>query len=114
MNANEVHQVSLSLTMALIILFARYRFPAWAVYASSPAMLVIILGARQYIKQFWTPTKNAEGKDVGTKIPLLPSMEDYNVAVQRTEDLLKVLEYLEYSWLLTTIFTYILGQKWVG
>ena len=98
--------------MALTILFARHKFPAWAVYALSPGMLVIVLGARQYIKNFWAPSAS-EGKDKGTKVPLLPGMEEYNVAVSRTEDLLKTLEYLEYSWLLTSFVTFMIRKVWV-
>jgi hypothetical protein len=100
--------------MALTILFARHKFPGWVVYAASPAVLVTVLGARQYIRNFWAPTKDAEGKDVGAKVPLVPGMQDYNLAVQKTEDLLKVMEYLEYSWLLTSFVTFMLGEKWAA
>ena len=92
------------------MLFASSRLPNWAVYSISPAILVIVAGCRQYVKTFWTPTKDARGKDVGTKVPLLPNMQDYNLAVQKTEDLLTVLEYLEYSWLITTFFAGIVGR----
>lgn len=32
-------------------------------------------------------------------------MEDYNEAERKTEDLLSVLEYLEYSWVLTSLLS---------
>jgi hypothetical protein len=107
-------QVSLSLVASLTISIARFKLPPWAVYASSPTMLAIVLGARLYIKNFWAPTTDAEGKDVGTKVPLLPSMQDYNLAVEKTEDLLKVLEYLEYSWLLTGFVTFMVHRNLAG
>lgn len=74
-------------------------------------MLVVVLGARRYIKNFWAPQQDSRGKAVGPKVPLLPSMEEYNLAVQKTEDLLKVLEYLEYSWLITSFVTGMVGYK---
>jgi hypothetical protein len=102
-------QIVLSLAAALAMLFASGRLPKWAVYSISPAMLFVVLGCREYIKRFWAPTKDARGKDVGTKVPLLPSMQDYNLAVQKTEDLLAVLEYLEYSWLITSVLDGVVG-----
>jgi hypothetical protein len=78
------------------------KLPLWFMRGVSPTMLAITVGARRYIKNFWAPTKDSKGKDQGTKVPL-PKMEDYNLAVQKTEDLLKCLEYLEYSWVITTL-----------
>ena len=104
-------QIVLSLTAALAMLLATSRLPKWAVYSISPAMLFIVLGCREYIKNFWAPTKDARGKDIGTKVPLLPNMQDYNLAVQKTEDLLAVLEYLEYSWLITSVVYGIAGRS---
>jgi hypothetical protein len=89
---------------ALIILpiVVPNRLPTWFKLGVSPTMLAITLGARQYLKNFWAPgEEDSEGKDTGTKIPL-PKMEDYNLAVQKTEDLLKCLEYLEYSWVIAS------------
>jgi hypothetical protein len=74
-------------------------------------MLVIALASRQYIKGFWAPgEKDSQGKDKGTKIPL-PNMGDYNLAVQKTEDLLKCLEYLEYSWLISAVLGFTTGMQ---
>jgi hypothetical protein len=64
---------------------------------TSPALLVLVLGARGHIKNYWTPR---DGKNA-TRIPL-PKMHDYNEAARQTEKLLQVLEYLEYSWVLTS------------
>lgn len=85
--------------------------PKWFTFCASPVMLVTVLLARGYIANFWAPKKDARGnKDVGTQIPL-PNMEDYNEAVRKTEDLLQVLEYLEYSWVLTSFFAALTGYK---
>ena len=67
-------------------------------------MLVLVLLARQYIKGYWTPNnRSKDGKpDAGMRIPL-PNMEDYNEALKRTEQLMEVLEYLEYSWVGTSV-----------
>lgn len=106
-NLTTALQIVLSLLAALTMLLARDKLPSVLTFTISPAMLLIVTGARHYIRNFWTPTQDSRGKDVGSKVPLLPSMEDYNVAVQKTEDLLKVLEYLEYSWLITSFFSII-------
>ena len=74
-------------------------------------MLVVVIVARRYIKNFWAPQQDSRGKDVGTKVPLLPSMDEYNLAVQKTEDLLKVLEYLEYSWVMSSFVVGMVGHK---
>lgn len=75
-------------------------------------MLLIVLGARQYVKKFWLTTQDSRGKEAGVQVPGLPNLADYNLAVQKTEDLLKVMEYLEYSWLLTTCLDILMGQPW--
>lgn len=74
-------------------------------------MLLVVLLARGYIKNFWAPEKDEKGDDKGVKVPPLPNMDDYNVAVRNTEDLLKVLEYLEYSWVTTSLVTGIVGFR---
>lgn len=71
----------------------------------SPAVLVGIHAARAYIKSYWAPK---DGKN-STRVPL-PQMGDYNEAERRTENLLQVLEYLEYSWVLTSLVHGIMGQ----
>lgn len=101
----------MSLITASSLLLGKKFYPTWALMAASPVMLVIVLAARAYVKNFWAPTEDSRGKDVGPKVPLLPNMEDYNLAVQKTEDLLKVLEYLEYSWLLTSMVTFVVGNE---
>lgn len=107
--ANNIIQIIVSLLAALIMLTLPNKMPTWAPYTISPAMLFIVLGARQYLKNFWTPTQDSRGKDVGAKVTL-PNMEDYNLAVQKTEDLLEVLKYLEYSWLITMVVGGVVGR----
>ena len=73
-------------------------------------MLLGMLLARGYIKNFWAPqTDFKEGKDVGKKAPPLPNLEDYNLAVEHTVNLLKALEYLEYSWLISSFVVGVVG-----
>ncbi|PPJ53173.1 hypothetical protein CBER1_11727 [Cercospora berteroae] len=71
---------------------------------TSPALVVLVLFARGHIKNYWAPK---DGKNI-TRIPL-PKMEDYNEAERKTERLLKVLEYLEYSWVLTSFINGMIG-----
>lgn len=71
---------------------------------TSPALLVLVLFARGHIKNYWAPT---DGKNI-TRVPL-PKMEDYNEAERKTEKILKLLEYLEYSWALTSFINGMVG-----
>ncbi|CAK4032662.1 hypothetical protein AC578_2332 [Lecanosticta acicola] len=71
----------------------------------SPVLLVAILFARAHIKNYWAPK---DGKTVGVRIPL-PKMEQYNEAQRQTQKLLKVLEYLEYSWVAASFVNGMLG-----
>lgn len=68
-------------------------------------MLIGVLAARGYIKSYWAPQ---DGKNV-TRVPL-PQMGDYNEAERRTENLLEILQYLEYSWVLTSFVHGMIGQ----
>lgn len=67
-------------------------------------MLVVVLFARNHIKSYWAPK---DGKNI-TRIPL-PKMEDYNEAERRTENLLEVLQYLEYSWVIAALINGMIG-----
>lgn len=79
---------------------------SWLFYLASPAVVLVSAAARQYIKGFWA---NADGKSVGTRVPL-PNMEDYNQAQLATEDLLRILQWLEYSWVATALVGGIVGK----
>ena len=95
--ANVVKATLSLLASATLILLPKDSISPWTRSCVSPTMLVLVIGARRYIKGFWAPSTDSKGKDQGSRIPL-PKMGDYNLAVQKTEDLLKCLEYMEYSW----------------
>lgn len=76
-------------------------------FCISPILLIMVMAARQHIKNYWAP---GDGKTVGTKIPL-PKLEDYNEAQKQTEELLGILEYLEYGWLASSFVAGLMGWK---
>ncbi|EME47947.1 hypothetical protein DOTSEDRAFT_69768 [Dothistroma septosporum NZE10] len=80
------------------------RYRLLTIIGLSPALLVGVLFARGHIKKYWTPR---DGKNV-TRIPL-PKMGEYNVALQQTEVLLQILEFLEYSWVATAFINGMIG-----
>ena len=106
-----VSQVFISLLVSTTLLVTSKYLPSWAKYCASPVMLLVVLLARGYIKNFWAPQKDEKGKDKGKKAPPLPNLEDYNVAVTHTEKLLEGLEYLEYSWLISSFVAGIVGYS---
>jgi hypothetical protein len=56
--------------------------------------------------EYWAGSK--DGKTAGMRVPL-PKMGDYNEAQKRTEELLKVLDYLMMSWLATSLAALLKG-----
>lgn len=76
-------------------------------FCASPVLLITVVAARQHIKNYWAPN---DGKTVGTKVPL-PKLEHYNVAQKQIEELLGVLEYLEYGWLASSFVAGLMGWK---
>ncbi|KJY01273.1 hypothetical protein TI39_contig298g00056 [Zymoseptoria brevis] len=94
-----------SLIASGILAFIPKVVPSWIRIALSPLLLLIVLFARGHIKNYWAPS---DGKTVGVRLPV-PNMGDYNEAQKRTEDLLKILEYLEYSWVVTSFINGMLG-----
>lgn len=90
-------QVLASLLASGTLAFLPGFLPKWIRIGLSPALLLLVLFARGHIKNYWAPT---DGKTVGLRIPL-PKMGEYNVAQKQTENLLKILEWLEYSWVTT-------------
>jgi hypothetical protein len=68
-------------------------------------MLVIIIAARTHMKNYWAPR---DGQSASMKIPL-PKMGEYSEATQQTEELLKTLQLLEYSWLAAAFFHAVLS-----
>lgn len=87
---------------AIVMIAIPQYIPLGLQLAISPLMLVGILFARNHVRKYWAPYKNSKGKDVSTRVPL-PLMEEYNEAEEMTERLLEVLQYLEYSWLATSV-----------
>lgn len=77
-----------------------YRFLA------SPIMAAGVYFARIHIAQFWSGSK--EGKTAGARLPL-PKMGDYNEAQRGTEELLKILDYLMFTWGATALVALING-----
>ena len=105
-----IGQTLLSLVAAVVLLIPLNAVPSWSKPTASSTMVLITISARYYIKDFWAPgEKDSTGKDKGTKVPL-PNMEGYNLAVQKTEDLLKCLEYLEYSWVISAVLDWTIGR----
>jgi len=86
--------ILLSLLTSSTLALIPGSLPRWLLFMASPAVVLVSAVARQYIKGFWA---NGDGKSVGTRVPL-PNMEDYNRAQRATEELLQVLQWLEYSW----------------
>ena len=85
---------------ATVLLFFGESLPRLVNKGLPVVMLAVVVLSRSYMKKYWAPYKDKDGKDIaGKRIPL-PNMEDYILAERRTEDLLMVMEYLEYSWLI--------------
>lgn len=70
-------------------------------------LLLSVLFAQRHVKSYWAPY---DGKTAGPRIPL-PSMEDYNEALRRTEALLDTLEHLEYGWVACSFVATMLGWR---
>jgi hypothetical protein len=98
-------QLLISLASAATLGLAPGSIPQWARYGLSPMTLLVIIAARTHMKKYWAPR---DGKSAGMRIPL-PKMGDYNEATQQTEELLKTLQLLEYSWLAAAFFHAVLS-----
>ncbi|KYG41567.1 hypothetical protein M433DRAFT_75580 [Acidomyces richmondensis BFW] len=94
------------LSAIVLVIFDPY-VPPMLRFCISPILLIMVMAARQHIKNYWAP---GDGKTVGTKIPL-PKLEDYNEAQKQTEELLGILEYLEYGWLASSFVAGLMGWK---
>lgn len=97
-------QILASFIGAFSLAFFPNTLPKLMRMTTSPALVVLILFTRGHIKNYWAPK---DGKNI-TRIPL-PKMEDYNEAERKTETLLQVLEYLEYSWVITSFINGMVG-----
>ncbi|KAF4551574.1 Hypothetical protein D9617_13g100750 [Elsinoe fawcettii] len=84
---------SLFLSTGWHLIARKYRILA------SPAMLFITLAARGHVYNFWME----KGK--------VPMIKGYNEAIDKTQVLIGVLQYLEYSWVLTSLVAGVLGYR---
>ncbi|KAG8629289.1 hypothetical protein KVT40_003154 [Elsinoe batatas] len=91
--------VLLSFSTSLFLATSWHLIPRKYRVLASPAMLLITLGVRGHLYNFW--------KEKG-KVPML---KGYNEAIDRTQDLIGVLQYLEYSWVLTSLVAGVLGYR---
>ncbi len=69
-------------------------FPSSVLYAAPPCLVIVVLLARSHVSNYWAPS---DGKTVGVKVPL-PNLDEYNKAQRATEEVLKVLQWVEWSW----------------
>jgi len=60
-------------------------------------MLLVMLFARAHVNDFW----KAKAK--------VPFVDGYNEAITRSNDLLQIMKYLEWSWALTSVCAGFLG-----
>jgi hypothetical protein len=97
--------VLVSLLASLTLLFRGSSYGLMVRYLASPVMCAASYFARAHIQDYWA---GKDGKTVGTRIPL-PKMEDYNEAQRKTEELLKVLEWLMFSWFATNLVAIVWG-----
>ncbi|GAB7365388.1 hypothetical protein MBLNU230_g6466t1 [Neophaeotheca triangularis] len=99
--------VFLSLEAALILSSVGYLLqpPAWLRYVGSPFVLFAVSVARAHVAGYWAPQ---DGKNVGVRVPL-PKMEAYNEAQKKTEDMLQVLQWLQWSWGVTSVAAGVVG-----
>ncbi|KAI7283623.1 hypothetical protein KC345_g2814 [Hortaea werneckii] len=81
--------------------------PVWLHFCISPALLVGVFFARGHMQNYWAPS---DGKTVGIKLPL-PNMEGYNEAQLATQNLLQMLQWLEYSWVAGTLGEGLFGAR---
>jgi len=68
----------------------------------STVSLGVTVALRYHISHYWTPYRDSDGKEIAMRVPL-PKMGDYNKAEAATEQLLVVLQWLEYSWLVALL-----------
>jgi hypothetical protein len=79
---------------SLTLTFFPEAFPTAALFAASPILVIVTMLARGHMKNYWAPK---DGKTVGVRVPL-PNMGQYNDAQRATEQLLEVLQWMEWSW----------------
>ncbi|KAH9895353.1 hypothetical protein F4778DRAFT_783708 [Xylariomycetidae sp. FL2044] len=95
----------LTLFVALLLAIRGSSYSFLVRYLASPAMFAITVLARRHIEQYWA---GKDGRTVGKKVPL-PKMADYNEAEEKTEEILKVLDWLMLSWVATSAVALLSG-----
>ncbi|RYP24981.1 hypothetical protein DL765_000209 [Monosporascus sp. GIB2] len=65
------------------------------------AMAAAVAAAGAHVRGFWAP-KGGDGRTAGKTVPL-PKMGRYNEARRHTEEILKVLDWMTYSWVLAAV-----------
>jgi hypothetical protein len=103
--ATNIQQILLSTLTSTALTFITSSLPSWMLFGSSPLLILTLVFARRYVKSYWAPS---DGKNVGIRIPL-PKAGDYNRAEQATEQLLQVLQWLEWSWVGTAFAGGVVG-----
>jgi hypothetical protein len=103
--ASGAVSVLLSLLVSLFLVFRGSSQNVLVRYLASPVMVAAVFFARTHIQDYWA---GKDGKTVGKRVPL-PKMEDYNEAQRKTEELLKVLEWLMFSWFATSLVAVVGG-----
>lgn len=92
-------QVATSLAVS-VTLATSWRFlPPWARVLASPATAAGLNAVRAHIRGFWSG---------GGKVPLAAG---YNGAIQKTEELLGVLKWLQYSWVVSAVLAGVVGYR---
>ncbi|THX41061.1 hypothetical protein D6C78_02031 [Aureobasidium pullulans] len=86
-----------SLVAAVTLTVAPNSLPTFVKFGISPAALVVTLFVRAHVSNFW------KGK---AKVPFV---DGYNEAIQKTGELLQILEYLEYTWAGTALASGLVG-----
>ncbi|PSK46090.1 hypothetical protein C1H76_8847 [Elsinoe australis] len=89
----------LNLGASLFLATSWHLIPRKYRILASPAMLLVTLLARGYMYNFWTEK---------AKVPMV---DGYNEAIDKTKYLIVTLQYLEYSWVLTSLVAGVLGYR---
>ncbi|PNS16029.1 hypothetical protein CAC42_4430 [Sphaceloma murrayae] len=91
--------VVLSFGASLFLATSWHLIPRKFRVLASPAMLLVTLLARGHLYNFWKSR---------AKVPMV---KGYNEAIDKTQTVIGVLQYLEYSWVLTSLVAGSLGYR---
>ncbi|RYP63985.1 hypothetical protein DL769_006811 [Monosporascus sp. CRB-8-3] len=88
---------SLGAALHLLLYGSAFRCGLLAVVVA-----VAVAAARAHVRGFWGPPKGDDGRTAGKRVPL-PKMGLHNVAQGHTEKILKVLDWMTYSWVVAAV-----------